>query len=177
MLLALTETWILTAMARKIKQGLDPAKSLFDKLGLDPEDVLKVDYELNARPAKAKRDHRINICGHPVARVTNANGIVYCKPTRMECPAKKLRPMLEVSDLRFFLRRTEGGGALHALTRGLAALEEAGGSAKWLEDLVCDRCGRADGGVVPVPVTINGIQVSRATGFDAMLCKDCREAI
>ncbi len=164
-------------MARAKKPGLEPASVLFAALGLDPAEVLAEDKKLNARPARAKRDHRINVCGHPVARITNANGIVYCKPTRMECPCKKLRPMLEVSDLRFFLRRTEGGGALHALTRGLAALEEAGGSAKWLVDLVCDRCGKADGGVVPVPVTGNGIQVSRATGFDAMLCKDCREII
>lgn len=162
-------------MTRSKKAGLDEAATLFAALGLAPEDVMAIDSALNSRPARAKRDHRINVCGHPIARITNAAGIVYCKPTRMECPCKKIRPMLEVSDLRFFLRRTEGGGALHALTRGLAALEAAGGQAKWLEDLQCDRCGATEGGVVPVPVTANGIKVSRATGYDAMLCRVCRE--
>lgn len=157
------------------KPNLQPAKSLFEALGLTPAEVAEQDSQLERRPRKAKRDHRINVCGHPVARITSVGGIVYCKPSKMECPCKKVRPMLEVSDLRFFLRRTEGAGALHALTRGLAALEMAGGTATWLEDLSCDRCGGVEGGVVPAPVTQGGVIVSRATGFDAMLCRKCRE--
>jgi len=73
-----------------------------------------------------------------------------------------------------FLRKTEGAGAMHALSRGIYAAIEAGRSVEWIVDLVCDKCNAQGKRVVPVPVTQNGFISDYATGFDALLCDDCR---
>lgn len=126
---------------------------------------------------RGERDGRICICGHGVARHTVTNGAVYCKPTRMECPCKKVRAVIEVDDTRPFLRRTAGSGAMHALSLGLVGLAQKGRGAEWIVDLKCDRCGAEDSNVVPAAVTANGVGVSYPTGYDVLLCSGCREAV
>lgn len=145
------------------------------KMGLTPEDVDRADIELaERRKANAAIDRHVCACGHAMSRHTIANGIVMCKPARMECLCKRARPVLVVQDTRLFIRKTEGGGAEHALTRGIRESLTKNKSVEWLIDLVCDRCGKEADSVVPVPVTQNGTAVSRATGYDALLCPDCR---
>lgn len=146
----------------------------FAFLDFSQEEAQAADEEL--KKPKSKRDRRICLCGHPMARHTNLSGMVYCKPTRMECPCKKPRPVLEVSDVRPFLRKTSGAGPLHALGRGLAAAAAKGIEVRWLVEMKCDRCGKA-GPISPVPVTQRGIAVNEATGFDALLCADCRTEV
>lgn len=65
---------------------------------------------------------------------------------------------------------------MHALGRGLAAAMEKGISVRWLIEMKCDRC-QKPGPVSPVPVTQRGIAVPDATGYDALLCADCRTAV
>lgn len=142
-------------------------------MGISMEEAKEADDALRERPAV--RDGRICICGHGVGRHSVTSGVVWCKPARMDCPCKKVRPVLEVDDARPFLRKTAGAGAMHALVRGLSALAESGKKAKWIVDLKCDKCGE-EGSVVPVPVTKNGIVMSEPTGFDALLCPECRVA-
>jgi hypothetical protein len=142
----------------------------FDFFDFSLEEAIKTDAALTAH---RNRDARICACGHPMARHTNVGGIVFCKPTRMECPCKASRAVLEVSDVRMFLRRTDGGGSMHALGRGLQASVVKGCEVSWLIDMQCDRC-RKPGRVSPVPVTQNGYASTYATGFDALLCADCR---
>ena len=141
-------------------------------LGLDPEEAVATDAMLRQRPGGG-RDGRVCLCGHGAGRHTMASGIVLCKPARMECPCKKLRPVLVADDVRPFLRKTAGSGTMHALIRGLAALSVSGRSAEWTVDLVCDKCGSGDG-VVPAAVTQGGVVVSDPTGYDALLCRECR---
>jgi len=76
-----------------------------------------------------------------------------------------------------FLRKTEGAGAMHALSRGLYACIEAGRKVEWVVDLACDKCGATDKRVVPVPVTQSGYLADYATGFDALLCDECRVSV
>lgn len=147
-------------------------------MGLTPEDVDRADQELaEQRKMREDIDRSICTCGHAVARHTVSAGAVYCKPARMECPCKRLRPVLETSDTRMFVRKTDGGGAAHALARGIKAAIEKGKSAEWIVDLVCDRCGDTHPNIVPVPVTQTGTAASRATGYDALLCPDCRTEV
>jgi len=146
------------------------------KLGMSLEEVREVDEKLT-RKNKAKRDRRVCLCGHGVSKHTTFNGILVCKPSAMMCPCKRLRPVLEAEDTRMFLRKTEGAGAMHALSRGIYAALEAGRSVEWIVDLTCDKCNATDKRVVPVPVTQNGFLADYATGFDALLCDDCRVAV
>lgn len=91
----------------------------------------------------------------------------------MECKCKKVRAILTAQDVRPFLRKTEGGGVLHALSQGVRAAIDAGVEIEWLIEQKCDRCGTA-GPVAPTPITQNGVVMNEATGFDAMLCVQCR---
>jgi hypothetical protein len=144
-------------------------------LGLTVEEVQEVDDALRRNPKR--RDGRVCLCGHAVARHTEVAGHVVCKPSRMDCPCKVTRAVLDVEDLRPFLRRTEGSGALHALTRGLSELVSNEKKAEWIVELVCDRCKVSGAALSPVPVTQTGHATTYATGFDALLCRDCRENV
>ena len=145
------------------------------KIGLTPEDVYQADLELaEQRKMKEGIDRQICACGHAMARHTVTAGATYCKPARMECPCKRPRPVIEASDTRMFIRKTDGGGASHALSRGIVAALEKNRAVEWIIDIVCDRCGEETGNVIPVPVTQNGTATQYATGYDALLCYNCR---
>lgn len=144
-------------------------------LGMDLDEVLEMDSVLRTRPTQ--RDGRICICGHGVAKHSNLGGLVSCKPSKMDCPCKKVRPVLDAEDTRPFLRKTQGGGSAHALSRGLASLISNGKEAIWIIDLKCDRCGEESNSLSPVPVTQSGTAVNEATGYDALLCLKCREEV
>lgn len=146
----------------------------FEFMDFTIEEAQFEDDRLRSKPAE--RDGRICLCGHPVGRHTQAGGIVFCKPTRMECPCKSVRAVLDTDDVRPFLRKTEGAGTMHALGRGLAAAVNKNKKVTWLVDMVCDRC-KAEGPVSPVPVTQRGVAMSKATGFDALLCRACRTEV
>lgn len=155
---------------------MQSAKDALSAMGLDLDDVLTVDSTLRTRPAK--RDGRICICGHGVSKHTDfGNGVVACKPSKMDCPCKKVRAVLDAEDTRPFLRRTQGAGSMHALARGLAALAQSGKDAQWIIDLECDRCHEHSDNLVPVPVTANGLATDYATGLDVLLCPTCRGQI
>lgn len=146
-------------------------------LGVSLEEVLEADSELRTRPAK--RDGRICICGHSITKhkFDKYLGVYECKPSRMHCPCKEARPVLEAEDTRPFLRRTQGSGAMHALSRGLAALVASGKTAEWTIDMVCDRCGEESSELLPVPVTKNGMASIEPTGIDKLICSSCRAEI
>lgn len=143
-------------------------------LGLSEKDMEALEQDLAGRP---RRDNRVCICGHPVSRHTVAGALTICKPTKMDCPCKKCRPVVKVSDLRTFLRKTEGSGGLHALSRGMYALSQKDGKISWLIDLQCDRCGEKTEDLTPAAVTQRGTSALHATGFDALLCGKCREEV
>jgi hypothetical protein len=143
-----------------------------EALGLTVDDVEKADQE---KREKGPRDRRVCVCGHGVSRHTNAHGAIYCKPARMECPCKKIQPVLETNDTRPFLRKTDGMGAQHALARGIKEAITRGKSVKWLIDMVCwnPNCGKTVTKLTPVPMTQRGTISGTATGFDVMLCDEC----
>lgn len=153
----------------------DDSPNALEALGMDLDEVLEMDSVLRTRPSV--RDGRICICGHGVAKHTEIGGMVNCKPSKMDCPCKKIRHVLDVEDTRPFLRKTQGGGPMHALSRGLASLLSTGKTADWVVDLKCDRCGEETGSLVPVPVTKSGVAVTEPTGYDALLCPKCREEV
>ena len=155
------------------------AEEALEALGISVEDMENAEKELESKGLRRYRytDNRVCACGHGVTKHTVTNGVVYCKPSRMECPCRKMRPVLEAEDTRRFIYRTNGSGPMHALTRGIMSCIESDKAVTWIVDLACDRCGEKTGNVVPVPVTQNGRASSDATGFDALLCPVCREEV
>ena len=122
---------------------------------------------------KFDRDGRICLCGHPMKRHTDTGGRSACSPSRLICPCKKSRPVIESSDTRVFLRKTRGSGSGHALAQGILAAKGKH-EIKWLVEMKCDKC-EAEGKVSPVAVSQRGTIMDEATGFDALLCQKCRE--
>jgi hypothetical protein len=143
----------------------------FSFLDFTSEDVLEAEKVLK-RKTRLDRDNRICVCGHPVAR-HETTFATYCKPSKMECPCKKVRPVLQVGDVRCFLRKTTGSGVFHALGLGLQTAVERGFAVTWLIDQKCDKCG-VEGPISPVPVTSAGVPKEEATGYDVLICKKCR---
>lgn len=148
----------------------------FDLMDFTYEEAIAAEAELVATRKYRTGDKRICVCGHPAGRHTQVQGLTICKPSRMECPCKNLRAVLRAEDTRNFLRKTEGSGMLHALGRGLVAAQQAGKSVEWLIESKCDRC-LTPGVVTAVAVTQRGIVVQAATGYDALLCRKCREEV
>jgi hypothetical protein len=155
------------------EQKLTSAENALAMMGISVEEVDQADVELLEK-RKHSVDRQVCACGHGMARHTVVAGVTYCKPARMECPCRKTRPVIETDDTRMFIRKTDGAGPAHALTRGIRAAVEKKKSVTWIVDLICDRCGEESHSIVPVPVTQSGHAASHATGYDALLCPDCR---
>ena len=152
------------------------AKDALSSIGIDLSEATKVDKKLTKKPS---RDNRICVCGHAMARhkEDEYSGLTECKPSRMYCPCQTPRAVLEVEDIRVFLRQTWGPKAEHALVRGMVALAEADKEAKWIDDpLVCDKC-QKKGSVFPVPLTKNNKVAQEATAKNALLCDECIEEL
>lgn len=132
------------------------------------ESLVKIDKYGN-------RDGRVCICGHSINfhTFTESRGVHICNALKSSCPCKNPRPVIETSNTRVFLRKTYGGGTLHALTQGIALAIEKGASIDWIVEQKCDRCG-TQSPVAPVPVSTQGVIRNEATGYDALLCRICR---
>jgi hypothetical protein len=152
------------------------AKDALSSMGIDLSEAIEADKKLTKKP---KRDNRICVCGHAVARhkTDEFSGITECKPSRMYCPCDTPRAVLEAEDIRVFLRQTWGPKAQHALIRGLVALAEADKEAKWIDDpLLCDKC-QTKASVYPVPLTSSNKIAEEATSRNALLCDNCIEEL
>jgi len=139
-------------------------------------DFTEVEAKALLAEVEVKEDVKglICICGHPVGRHDESSGMTVCSAGKFSCPCKKIRAVVKVENARIFLRRTKGGGALHALSQGLLAARESGQKVEWLIEQKCDLCGEAKQ-LSPVPVTQRGFIVQEPTGYDRLLCMDCRE--
>lgn len=148
------------------------AREALKQMGIDPDEAIQTDQELQSKP---RGDKRICMCGHSVQRHDMALDRPVCTVGKMYCPCRAIKPVIEVEDTRPFIRKTEGSAILHALSRGIAAAAEKGHNISWIEEaLECDRCKVRGVRLVPVPVTANGVPQQHATGFDVLLCDDCR---
>lgn len=154
---------------------METAREALARLGLDLDEVVEMDQQLIHRQ---RGDRRICLCGHSVGRHTEFNGLVNCTVGKMTCPCREVQPVLLAEDTRPFLRKTEGAGKLHALSRGISALAAKGKTVEWIEDaLVCHKCEATGVNLSPVPMTRSGRVADEATGYDALLCETCRREL
>jgi hypothetical protein len=143
-------------------------------------------------------------CGHSARHHEKDAG--FCSPGRQECRCNKLIPILKVSDTRFFMRKSQGNGKLHALSLGLAAAALASKKAelidpednkssrkkapleiKWNPDICCMKCLRVDVGLSPTMLSLQGQILYDPDElykdkigikiFNLMLCDDCIDEV
>ena len=145
--------------------------------GIELEELQDVGAALLKEPPK---DSRVCICGHSMNKHVVINGYVSCKPSRMSCPCKAVRPVLTSTNVRPFMRKSLGSGSAHALMQGFRKAIELDAEISWIEPPTCDyqkngsKCGSTEQ-VVPCLVTQNGFYTTEPTGYDVFLCVSCKE--
>lgn len=154
---------------------MSDAADILKAMGIDPDEAVKKDNVLSRR---SKKDRRVCVCGHAMNRHYEImSGRWACKPSRMDCRCETARAVLEVEDTRVFLRKTNGPGIEHALSRGLAALHFAGKTAEWIDGPTCDACQKSGKQVIPAPISGAKRVAYQETKDNALLCTDCLEKL
>lgn len=148
--------------------------AMIEKMTGLPIDTL-LDYNENIKTSRKAPDNRVCLCGHSVNAHNAFEGVVDCRPSKYQCPCKKLKPVIQVENLRIFIRRTSADTRGHALTLGMLESIKRNFKFEWLIDVACDRCGETDGRIGPCAVSRDGIISYTATGYDAMLCQNCQD--
>jgi hypothetical protein len=147
------------------------ARDALAAMGVSVDEAIEAD---KSQKDRKPRDPRVCLCGHAINRHTTPAGVVYCKPSQLDCDCKKIEAVIEVEDTRLFLRKTNGPGLEHALIRGMSALADAGKEAKWLVPIECAKCKTTEGAIMPAPINIHSSTVANeSTGYNALLCQDC----
>jgi len=168
-------------IARKVSDAVaqEQAEKAMAVLGVTLEEIEQADVD---KRKDGPRDQRICVCGHAVSKhtVVEGRGQVTCKPSAMHCPCKSLRPVLRTSDTRCFLRKTDGPGAEHALSRGMMEAVKRSKTIEWIVPIVCDRCEQPTDKVIPTPIaqgTAGVYKKNEPAAQNALLCRDCFTAI
>lgn len=164
-------------MKEETKDGTHEALEALAQIGMTVEEIKDAQKNYDQLGPKRDRDNRICVCGHRMSAHTVVAGAGFCRPTKMECPCKNARPVIEAADTRCFNYKTSGSGGLHALSRGMLACVERGKSFRWIVPLVCDRCKKDADRLIPCAVSQRGQAMSYATGYDALLCEECRREV
>jgi hypothetical protein len=143
----------------------------FDILSVSEDEAAEVLKDVEANPRG--RDSGICICGHPRSKHVSTHIGTVCSPAKHYCPCKKVRVVLEAPNLRLFLYKTTGADASHALVKGISRSVELGLETNWVGGSVCDHC-QKERKVSVVPVSQRGVEMSEPTGYDVLLCNECR---
>lgn len=129
---------------------------------------------------KKQRNHSVCICGHSVSYHTEVGGRSVCSPTTIRsCKCSVVRPVLDVQNLRLFLRVTSGSGGEHALGQGITACDANGKAYEWIgtAGTKCDAClgdmeDWANRHIVALD-PFSGLPAERSTGIDKIVCTSC----
>lgn len=153
-------------------------QNALDRFGFSEEDLQGVMQKAKDE-AENKSDRRICSCGHPIRNhKTTTGGDVSCKSGRLFCPCIDKHPVIKVPDTRFFMRKTTGNGAMHALSMGIyAAVQSDPGNAdklEWIIGDICEKCGNEGVRVYPTNLTRQGVVMDDPSEFSRLLCEDCR---
>lgn len=128
----------------------------------------------------ARRDGRICICGHPMARHKDEAGVgvVFCRPSRLLCMCQDPYPVIEVTNTRPFMFKTTGMGIEHALQAGIFRCREKGIGITYLVVWECEKpgCGSTEG-VQAVPLSERMKPVPKESKRNALMCVRCRSGL
>ena len=140
-------------------------------MGISYEEAKEISEALLTTPTK---DDRVCVCGHTMTKHNmTSGGLVSCRPSRYQCPCKRMKAVLRSDNVRPFMRKTVGHKTEHALVMGITKAIEVGASIQWIEEpLACERC-KTVGPVQPVCLTQKGFKTTFSMGYDYLLCEKC----
>lgn len=149
-------------------------------MGLRDEDLEETRETMRRASRRSERDGRVCLCGHPMRRHHNTYGLQTCEPSRMRCECARALAVLEVSDTRPWIAKTEGPGVLHALLKGFVAAQSAASrsgkeiTAEWVVEVSCHGCGSSED-VVPASVDAAGMISDKSEKLNVLACGKCIE--
>lgn len=131
--------------------------------------------EIDLGPDRKKGVSReVCVCGHPIAHHESVyEGLDSCQESKMFCPCRHKKAVLEVEDLRAFKFSSEGYGRDHALWKGLKKLRKMGKGATTLVDSICWKC-LEERPIEPVSLTPENRVSRHPEARNVMVCIPCR---
>ncbi len=136
-------------------------------------DDSEVDAFLSNR-AQNPPEKMVCICGHATNKHNEISKDYWsCVTARHYCPCAKPIPVLLVQDTRYFMRKTYGYGAKHAMSTGLRKLNQEGKWSKFIIDLSCFRCNSTDVKLHPAALNRDFRISDRPEAINVLLCWNC----
>ncbi|MFM1786420.1 MAG: hypothetical protein RL228_370 [Actinomycetota bacterium] len=121
---------------------------------------------------------QVCICGHAVNKHSElSQGRWTCQTANHICPCQGPEPVLVVQDTRYFMKKTEGYGPMHAISYGLMRLRQEKKWARFIIDLKCDRCKAENCKLYPTALSPELRIVRRPSSINKFLCIECLELI
>jgi hypothetical protein len=144
-------------------------QNAFHDLGLDVSAISAHREEIKRR----EFNRNVCVCGHAMNKHSQLSGHTFCHTARMYCPCEDPRPVVEVSDTRYFMTKSRGYGAHHALSTGLSRLHEVGGSSRLLIEPKCFRCGELANPLIPAGFNRDRWLIFQPGPYNGMFCQSC----
>jgi hypothetical protein len=142
----------------------------FSQLGISAEAVDEYLSRLPRRPT----NRQICTCGHPMSKHSESDsGAISCVTSNLWCPCVKPFAIVEVDDIRYFMRESHGRGIKHALSIGLRGIQKAGKQSRLLIEPHCFMCQKTELNLEIVGIDRNGGVASSAAPVNALLCEAC----
>lgn len=147
-----------------------PVGDALDRLGID-------DAEIQTHRSDIRRkeyDRQVCICGHAMNKHSEfSSGMWQCHTARMYCPCERPKAVVEVSDTRYFMTKSRGYGAKHALSTGLSRLKERGGTSRLIIEPLCFVCQREITPLLPATFDRQRRLIFKPGPLNGLFCHDC----
>jgi hypothetical protein len=149
---------------------IPPLGNALDRLGIDESEI-----QIHRSDLKRKEyDRKVCICGHAMNKHKEfRSGQWQCHTAKMYCPCEIPKAVVEVSDTRFFMTKSRGYGAKHALSTGLSRLNERGGTSRLIIEPVCFACKRETTPLLPATFDRERRLIFKPGPLNGLFCIDC----
>jgi hypothetical protein len=149
---------------------VQPTVNALDRLGLDQSEI-----RIHRSDLKRKEyDRLVCVCGHAVNKHKEfRSGTWQCHTARMYCPCEWPKAVVEVSDTRYFMTKSRGYGARHALSTGLSRLHERGGTSRVVIEPLCFACKRETTPLLPATFDSQQRLIFKPGPLNGLFCHDC----
>jgi hypothetical protein len=102
-----------------------------------------------------------------------AEGLESCVTSNLWCPCARPFAIVEVDDIRYFMRESHGRGVKHALTIGLRNLQKAGKGSRLLIEPHCFVCQSTENPIEVVGIDRDGGLAFSAAPVNVLACEAC----
>jgi hypothetical protein len=114
------------------------------------------------------------ICGHATNKHSEISKDYWsCVTARHFCPCARPVPVLLVQDTRYFMRKTYGYGAKHAMSTGLRKLNQEGKWSRFTIELTCFKCNAGNVKLLPAALNRDYRISDKPEAINVLLCWDC----